>query len=94
MTFSVSGVETAAWIPPLVGLTISFFASMGGISGAVLILPFQVSVLGFTSPAVSPTNLVFNIVGIPSAVYRYFREGRRTGPLLGISSQGLFPVCF
>jgi len=44
MTFPVSGVETAIWVPPLVGLAISFFTSMGGISGAFLILPFQVSV--------------------------------------------------
>ncbi len=81
MTFPVSGVETAVWIPPLVGLVISFFTSMGGVSGAFLILPFQVSILGFTSPAVSPTNLVFNIVGIPSAVYKYFKEGRMNWPL-------------
>src|SRR5208283_5462062 len=94
MTFPVSGVETAAWIPPLVGLAISFFASMGGISGAVLILPFQVSVLGFTSPAVSPTNLVFNIVGIPSAVYRYFREGRMNWPLAWNIVAGTFPGLF
>jgi uncharacterized protein len=81
MTFPVSGVETAIWVPPLVGMVISFFTSMGGISGAFLILPFQMSVLGFTSPAVTPTNLVFNIVGIPSAVYRYFKEGRMNWPL-------------
>ncbi|MBI5570844.1 MAG: sulfite exporter TauE/SafE family protein [Desulfomonile tiedjei] len=81
MTFPVSGVETAIWIPPLVGLVISFFTSMGGISGAFLILPFQMSILGFTSPSVTPTNLVFNVVGIPSAVYRYFREGRMNWPL-------------
>lgn len=81
MTFPVSGIETPIWLPPLVGLTISFFTSMGGISGAFLILPFQVSVLGFTSPAVTPTNLVFNVVGIPSAVYRYFKEGRMNWPL-------------
>jgi uncharacterized membrane protein YfcA len=81
MVFPVSGVETQLWLPPLVGMVISFFTSMGGVSGAFLILPFQVSVLGFTSPAVSPTNLVFNIVGIPSAVYRYFREGRMNWPL-------------
>lgn len=81
MTFSVSGVETAVWIPPLVGMVISFFTSMGGISGAFLILPFQMSVLGFTSPSVTPTNLVFNVVGIPSAVYRYFKEGRMNWPL-------------
>jgi len=29
-----------------------------GISGAVLLLPFQVSVLGTPSPAVTPTNLL------------------------------------
>ncbi len=81
MTFPVSGVETAIWIPPLVGLVISFFTSMGGISGAFLILPFQMSVLGFTSPSVTPTNLVFNVVGIPSAAYRYFKEGRMNWPL-------------
>ncbi len=81
MTFSVSGVETAVWIPPLVGMVISFFTSMGGISGAFLILPFQMSVLGFTSPSVTPTNLVFNVIGIPSAVYRYFKEGRMNWPL-------------
>jgi uncharacterized protein len=81
MTFPVSGVETAIWVPPLVGLIISFFTSMGGISGAFLILPFQMSFLGFTSPAVTPTNLVFNVVGIPSAVYRYFKEGRMNWPL-------------
>jgi uncharacterized protein len=81
MTFPVSGVETAVWVPPLVGMVVSFFTSMGGISGAFLILPFQMSILGFTSPAVTPTNLVFNVVGIPSAVYRYFKEGRMNWPL-------------
>ncbi len=94
MTFPVSGVETAPWIPPLVGFVISYFTSMGGISGAVLILPFQVSVLGFTSPAVSPTNLVFNIVGIPSAVYRYFREGRMNWPFAWNIIAGTFPGLF
>jgi uncharacterized protein len=81
MIFPVSGVETAVWIPPLVGMAISFFTSMAGISGAFLILPFQMSVLGFTTPAVTPTNLVFNVIGIPSAVYKYFKEGRMNWPL-------------
>lgn len=94
MTFPVSGVETAIWVPPLVGLAISFFTSMGGISGAFLILPFQVSVLGFTTPAVTPTNLVFNVVGIPSAVYKYFREGRMNWPLAWNIIAGTFPGLF
>ncbi len=91
MTFPVSGVETPFWLPPLVGMVISFFTSMGGVSGAFLILPFQVSVLGFTSPAVSPTNLVFNIVGIPSAVYKYFKEGRMNWPLAWNIIMGTLP---
>jgi len=94
MTFPVSGVETAIWIPPIVGFVISFFTSMGGISGAFLILPFQVSVLGFTSPAVTPTNLVFNVIGIPSAVYKYFREGRMNWPLAWNIIVGTFPGLF
>ena len=94
MVFPVSGVQTAVWIPPLVALVISFFTSMGGVSGAFLLLPFQVSVLGFVSPAVTPTNLVFNIVGIPSGVYRYFREGRMAWPLAWNIILGTLPGLF
>ena len=56
MHFAVSGVKTWVFLPPMVAFAVSFFTSMGGVSGAFLLLPFQVSVLGFTSPAVSPTN--------------------------------------
>ncbi len=91
MTFPVSGVETALWVPPLVGFVISFFTSIGGLSGAFIILPFQMSVLGFTSPSVTPTNLVFNVVGIPSAVYQYFKEGRMNWPLAWNIIAGTLP---
>src|SRR5512134_2885199 len=91
MTFPVSGVDTPVWVPPLVALVVSFFSSMGGVSGAVLLLPFQMSVLGFTSPAVSPTNLVFNIVAIPSGLYRYAREGRLIPPLTWVVVAGTVP---
>jgi len=89
--FPVSGVETPLWLPPLVAAVISFFTSMGGVSGAILILPFQMSVLGFNSPAVSPTNMVFNVVGIPIGVYRYIREGRMLWPLTMIVVAGTVP---
>ena len=94
MTFPVSGVETAIWVPPVVAFVISFFTSMGGVSGAFLLLPFQVSVLGFVTPAVTPTNLVFNVVGIPSGVYRYFREGRMAWPLAWNITIGTLPGLF
>lgn len=79
--FPVSGVETPLWLPPLVALVISFFTSMAGVSGAFLLLPFQMSVLGFDTPAVTSTNQVFNVVATPSGIYRYLREGRFVWPL-------------
>lgn len=91
MFFPVSGVEVNPLIPPLVALVVSTFTSMGGVSGAFLLLPFQVSVLNFTSPAVSPTNLVFNIVAIPSGVYRFIREGRMNWPLTWVVILGTLP---
>jgi len=66
----------------LVAFAISFFTSMGGLSGAFLLMPFQVSILGFSSPGVSPTNLVYNIVAIPGGVYRFIREKRMVWPLV------------
>ncbi|MFZ5584821.1 MAG: sulfite exporter TauE/SafE family protein [Thermodesulfobacteriota bacterium] len=89
--FPVSGVETYLWLPPLVALVVSFFTSMGGVSGAFLLLPFQMSFLGFTTPAVSPTNLVFNVVAIPSGVWRYLREGRMVWPLTWVVVLGTLP---
>ena len=91
MYFPVSGIEVQPALPLVVAFVVSFFTSMGGVSGAFLLLPFQVSVLGFTSPAVSPTNLIFNIVAIPSGVYRYIREGRMAWPLTWVIILGTLP---
>ena len=92
--FPVSGVKTSVFLPPLVALVISFFTSMGGVSGAFLLLPFQMSVLKYTSPSVSATNFVFNIVAIPSGVYRYIKEGRMAWPLTWIVIIGTLPGVF
>lgn len=94
MYFPVAGIEISPWIPPLVAFCISFFTSMGGVSGAFLLLPFQVSILGYTSPSVSATNQLYNIVAIPSGVYRYFREGRMVWPLTWIVVLGTLPGVF
>ncbi len=94
MYFPTSGVDIFPIIPFVVAFVVSFFTSMGGVSGAFLLLPFQVSVLGFTSPAVSPTNLVYNIVAIPSGVYRYIREGRMAWPLAWVIIAGDVPGVF
>lgn len=92
--FPVSGVKTSILLPPLVALVISFFTSMGGVSGAFLLLPFQMSVLKYTSPSVSATNFVFNIVAIPSGVYRYIKEGRMAWPLTWVVIVGTLPGVF
>ncbi|RME64884.1 MAG: sulfite exporter TauE/SafE family protein [Nitrospirae bacterium] len=89
--FPVSGVETYIFIPPLVAFVISFFTSMAGVSGAFLILPFQMSVLGFTTPSVSSTNFLYNLVGIPGGVYKYTREKRMLWPLVATIVAGTVP---
>jgi uncharacterized membrane protein YfcA len=94
MLFPVSGVKTYIFIPPLVAFIVSFFTSMGGVSGAFLLLPFQMSVLHFTSPSVSATNFVYNIVAIPSGVYRYLKEGRMAWPLTYVIILGTLPGVF
>jgi uncharacterized protein len=91
MFFQTAGIEVQPWIPPLVALAISFFTSMGGVSGAFLLLPFQMSFLGYTAPSVSATNQLFNIVAIPSGVYRYWKEGRMVWPLTWIVVAGTLP---
>lgn len=93
-TFPISGVTTNVLIPPLISMVISFFTSMGGISGAFLLLPFQMSVLNYTAPSVSGTNHVFNIVAIPSGVYRYIKEGRMAWPLTWVVIAGTLPGVF
>jgi len=94
MTFPISGVTTNVLYPPLVALVISFFTSMGGISGAFVLLPFQMSVLNYTAPSVSGTNHVFNIIAIPSGVYQYIKEGRMAWPLTWVVIVGTLPGVF
>ncbi|WP_155322720.1 sulfite exporter TauE/SafE family protein [Desulfosarcina ovata] len=94
MLFPVSGVEVHPLIPFFVAFIVSFFTSMGGVSGAFLLLPFQMSFLGYTHPSVSATNQVFNIVAIPSGVYRYWREGRMVWPLTWVVIVGTLPGVF
>lgn len=94
VVFPVSGVTTWVFLPPLVAFLVSTLTSMGGVSGAFLLLPFQLSVLHFTTPSVSATNFVYNIVAIPSGVYRYIREGRMAWPLTWVVILGTLPGVF
>jgi uncharacterized membrane protein YfcA len=62
-----------------------------GVSGAVLLLPFQVSVLGTPSPAVTPTNMLYNVVATPGAIWRYRQQGQTGGRLLRVLLAGTLP---
>jgi uncharacterized protein len=62
-----------------------------GVSGAVFLVPLQVSVLHTPNPAVTPTNLLYNLIAIPGALMRFRREGRLGGPLLRLLVLGTLP---
>ena len=65
----------------LAAFIIAAITTPAGVSGAVLLLPFQVSVLGTPSPSVTPTNLLYNGVASPGAIWRYWRQGQAGGKL-------------
>jgi uncharacterized protein len=63
-------VPGAGWTEVLAlaaAFAIAALATPAGVSGAVLLLPFQVSVPGTPSPAVTPTNLLCNVIATPGA---------------------------
>lgn len=91
VTFPASGVRTWVFVPPLTAFAVSFFASMGGLSGAFLLLPFQMSVLHYTAPSVSGTNQLFNVIAIPSGVWRFAKERRMIWPLTAAVVVGTLP---
>jgi hypothetical protein len=92
--FPVSGIEVNPLVLLLAAFVISLLTAPAGVSGAFLLLPFQVSVLGFTSPAVSPTNLIYNVVATPGGIYRYMRERRIVWPLAWTVVLGTLPGVF
>ncbi|MCH5277912.1 MAG: sulfite exporter TauE/SafE family protein [Desulfovibrionaceae bacterium] len=91
MHFPVAGVDASPFLPPLAAFAVSLLTGLGGVSGAFLLLPFQVSVLGCVNPSASSTNQVFNIIAAPGAVWRYYREGRLYAPLARLIVLGSLP---
>ena len=70
---------------------IALVATPAGISGAVLLPPFQAGVLGTPSLAIAPTNLLYNVVATPGALYRYWRQGQTGGRLALVLIAGTLP---
>jgi uncharacterized protein len=82
------------WTWP-VGAVCAFLLALtttpAGVSGAVLLLPLQLSVLHVPSPAVTPTNLLFNVAAVPGGLLRFWRERRLLNPLTGLLLLGTLP---
>lgn len=89
--FPVAGVSVPVYLPPLVAFFLAFFGSMGGVTGAFLLLPFQMSVLGYNAPGVSATNFTYNVINIPGSVWSYVRSGRMNWMLAGVITAGTLP---
>ncbi|MFF0226670.1 sulfite exporter TauE/SafE family protein [Streptomyces sp. NPDC004629] len=73
------------------GVLIALVTAPVGVSGAVFLLPVQLSVLGVPSPAVTPTNLLYNVVADPGALLRHRRDGLLHGPLTRRLNAGTLP---
>ena len=72
-------------------LLISAFSAPAGVSGAVFLLPIQVSVLDVPSPAATPTNLLYNLLAIPGPLIRFARERTLGGRLPRLLVVGAAP---
>jgi uncharacterized membrane protein YfcA len=84
-------VLSDAALGALIAFAIAVFTTPVGVSGAVFLVPVQVSVLGTPSPAITPTNLLYNLIAIPGALLRFRREGRLGGPLTRLLVLGTLP---
>jgi uncharacterized protein len=62
-----------------------------GVSGAVFLVPVQLSVLQTPSPALTPTNLLYNLIAIPGALLQFHRERRLVSPLTRLLVLGTLP---
>lgn len=83
------------WSDLLVGLCAGLLTATAtapvGVSGAVFLLPVQLTLLDVANPAVTPTNLLYNVVAGPGALLRYRAGGQLGGPLARTLLLGTIP---
>jgi uncharacterized protein len=73
------------------GFLIATITSPVGVSGAVFLMPVQMSLLGVPSPQVTPTNLLYNLVSGPGALVGYARLRQFRGSLTWLLVLGSAP---
>src|SRR5450755_2559839 len=78
-------------IGALCAFVLALITTPAGVSGAVLLLPVQLSVLHVPGPAVTPTNLLFNVTSTPGGLLRFWQEHRLGGPLTRLLVFGTLP---
>lgn len=87
----VTRVDSDLLLGFLAGIVIATVTAPVGVSGAVFLLPVQLSVLHVANPAVTPTNLLYNVVASPGALVKYRRNGQLAGPLARLLLAGTVP---
>jgi len=61
------------------------------VTGAFLLVPFQMSVLGLTAPSVSATNHFYNVIAAPGGFSSYWKQGRLLWPVAAVLIAGTVP---
>ena len=63
----------------LIAFAVATITTPAGVSGAVFLIPVQVSILGVPNPASTPTNLLYNVIATPGALLGYRSVRSRAG---------------
>jgi uncharacterized membrane protein YfcA len=95
LSVRVKGAVMLPDLPPLwvvpAAFAISVAGSLGGLSGAFLLLPFQVDVLGIAGPGATSTNHLFNVLAVPAGLASLGRRRRVVWPLALAVVAGTIP---
>jgi len=75
----------------LIAFAIATLSTPAGISGAVFLLPVQISLLDVANPALTPTNLLYNVLATPGGLVRFAQERRLRTPLTRALVRGSVP---
>lgn len=70
----------------LIAFVVATITTPAGVSGAVLLIPVQISILGVPNPALTPTNLLYNVIATPGAMLGYGAVDRRLVRLMALGT--------